>query len=82
MSKIRAKDRDAVIQSLRAGVVPRVGQHLIQVGRAGELDSLLKDVDRLADGGSAFRVVVGEYGAGKTFFLNLVRVAMFLASSE
>lgn len=73
MSKIRAKDRDAVIQSLRAGVVPRVGQHLIQVGRAGELDSLLKDVDRLADGGSAFRVVVGEYGAGKTFFLNLVR---------
>ncbi len=73
MSKIRAKDRDAVIQSLRAGVVPRVGQHLIQVGRAGELDSLLKDVDRLADGSSAFRVVVGEYGAGKTFFLNLVR---------
>ncbi|PCR96091.1 ATP-binding protein [Pseudomonas fluorescens] len=73
MSKIRAKDRDAVIQSLRAGVVPRVGQHLIQVGRAGELDSLLKDVDRLADGGSAFRVVIGEYGAGKTFFLNLVR---------
>ncbi|MEE1880737.1 ATP-binding protein [Pseudomonas soli] len=73
MNKIRAKDRDAVIQSLRAGVVPRVGQHLIQVGRAGELDSLLKDVDRLADGGSAFRVVVGEYGAGKTFFLNLVR---------
>lgn len=73
MSKIRAKDRDAVIQSLRAGVVPRVGQHLIQVGRAGELDSLLKDVDRLAEGGSAFRVVVGEYGAGKTFFLNLVR---------
>jgi len=73
MSKIRAKDRDAVIQSLRAGVVPRVGQHLIQVGRAGELDSLLKDFDRLADGGSAFRIVVGEYGAGKTFFLNLVR---------
>lgn len=73
MSTIRAKDRDAVIQSLRAGVVPRAGQHLIQVGRAGELDALLKDIDRLADGGSAFRVVVGEYGAGKTFFLNLVR---------
>ncbi|SFW48895.1 P-loop protein of unknown function [Pseudomonas sp. NFACC09-4] len=73
MTTIRAKDRDAVIQSLRAGVVPRVGQHLIQVGRSGELDSLLKDIDRLADGGSAFRVVIGEYGAGKTFFLNLVR---------
>lgn len=73
MSTIRPKDRDAVIQSLRAGVVPRAGQHLIQVGRASELDALLKDIDRLVDGGSAFRVVVGEYGAGKTFFLNLVR---------
>ncbi|MEX6666408.1 ATP-binding protein [Pseudomonas sp. W2-17] len=73
MSTIRPKDRDAVIQSLRAGVVPRAGQYLIQVGRAGELDALLKDIDRLADGGSAFRIVVGEYGAGKTFFLNLVR---------
>jgi hypothetical protein len=73
MSSIRAKDRDAVIQSLRAGVVPRTGQHLIQVGRVGELDSLMRDVDRLAQSGSAFRVVIGEYGAGKTFFLNLVR---------
>ena len=73
MSTIRTKDREALIQSLRAGVVPRVGQHLIQVGRVGELDALLKDVDRLADGGAAFRVVIGEYGAGKTFFLNLVR---------
>lgn len=73
MSAIRAKDRDAVIQSLRAGVVPRVGQHLIQVGRAGELDAVIKDVDRLVDSGFAFRVVIGEYGAGKTFFLNLVR---------
>lgn len=73
MSTIRAKDRDAVIQSLRAGVVPRVGQHLIQVGRVGELDALIKDVERLVESGSAFRVVIGEYGAGKTFFLNLVR---------
>ena len=73
MSTIRAKDRDAVIQSLRAGVVPRVGQHLIQVGRVGELDALIKDVERLMESGSAFRVVIGEYGAGKTFFLNLVR---------
>jgi hypothetical protein len=73
MTTIRAKDRDAVIQSLRAGVVPRAGQHLIQVGRAGEIQALLNDIDRLCDGGSAFRVLIGEYGAGKTFFLNLVR---------
>lgn len=76
-SPIRPKDRDAVIQSLRAGVVPRAGQHLIQVGRAREIETLIADIERIADGGSAFRIVTGEYGAGKTFFLNLVRaVAM------
>lgn len=70
---IRPKDRDAVIQSLRAGVVPRTGQHLIQVGRSREIETLVTDIDRIADGGSAFRLVIGEYGAGKTFFLNFVR---------
>lgn len=73
MSTIKLKDRDAVIQSLRAGVVPRTGQHLIQVGRVRELEALIQDVERITDGGSGFRVVIGEYGAGKTFFLNLVR---------
>jgi hypothetical protein len=70
---IRPKDRDSLIQALRAGVVPRVGQHLIQVGRAHEIDALLKDINSLADGGRGFRLVIGEYGSGKTFFLNLVR---------
>jgi hypothetical protein len=77
MTAIRAKDRDALIQSLRAGVVPRTGQHLIQVGRVREIETLLKDIHNIADGGSTFRLITGEYGAGKTFFLNLVRaVAM------
>lgn len=70
---IRPRERDAVIQSLRAGVVPRAGQHLIQVGRTREIETLVTDIERLADGGAAFRLVIGEYGAGKTFFLNLVR---------
>lgn len=72
-SNIRPRQRDAVIQSLRAGVVPKTGQHLIQVGRLRELSTILGDVERVVDGGSAFRLIVGEYGAGKTFFLNLVR---------
>ncbi|MGB3494233.1 MAG: ATP-binding protein [Elainellaceae cyanobacterium] len=72
-TKIKAKDRDAVIQSLRAGVVPRSGQHLIQVGRVQELEALIKDIDRIGDGGSGIRFVIGEYGSGKTFFLSLVR---------
>jgi hypothetical protein len=73
MPNIRPRERDALLQSLRAGVVPRLGQYLIQVGRAEELKALIDDIDRIADGGSAFRLVIGEYGAGKTFFLNLVR---------
>lgn len=72
-TKIKTKDRDVVIQSLRAGVVPRSGQHLIQVGRLQELEALTKDIDRIGDGGSAIRFVIGEYGSGKTFFLSLVR---------
>src|SRR4249919_632319 len=65
-SAIRPKDRDAVIQSLRAGVVPRAGQHLVQVARGREIEALVADIDRVADGGSSFRFVIGEYGAGKT----------------
>lgn len=71
-TSIRLKDRDAILLSLRAGVVPKVGQHLIQVGRTREIETLLSDIARIADGGSGFRLVVGEYGAGKSFFLNLV----------
>ena len=71
--RIRPRERDAVIQSLRAGVVPRIGQQHIQVGRAAEVEALLADLDRIMDGGSAIRFAIGEYGAGKSFFLNLIR---------
>ncbi|MBI5017537.1 MAG: ATP-binding protein [Deltaproteobacteria bacterium] len=70
---IRPKERDAILQSLRAGVVPRLGQQHIQVGRAREVETLVKDIERIADGGSGIRFVIGEYGAGKTFFLYLIR---------
>ncbi len=74
---IRPRERDSVIQALRAGVVPRAGLRLVQVGRLKEIEAMLKDILRVADGGTAFRLVIGEYGSGKTFFLNLVRaVAM------
>ena len=64
-----------MLQALRAGVVPRAGLQHIAVGRAGEMRQMLADLDRVADGGSAFRLVVGEYGSGKTFFLSIVRLA-------
>ena len=70
---IKAKDRDAVLQSLQAGVVPRRGQQLIQVGRSREIEAVVRDIERIADGGSAIRFLIGEYGSGKTFFLSLTR---------
>ena len=70
---IRPRERDAILQSLRAGVVPRVGQQHFQVGRAEETRALLTDIDRIADGGAGFRFVIGDYGSGKTFFLQLIR---------
>jgi hypothetical protein len=72
-TSIRPRERDAILQALGSGVVPRVGQQHIQVGRAAEVGALLRDIERVADGGSSLRLVIGEYGAGKTFFLHLVR---------
>ena len=72
-TEIRKKDRDTIIQALRAGVVPKFGLHLIQVGRKLEVQALLSDIERISESGSSIRFVIGEYGSGKTFFLNLVR---------
>lgn len=72
-TKIKTKERNAIIQSLKSGVTPRVGIQHIQVGRFNELQALIKDVDDIADGGAAFRLVIGDYGSGKTFFLSVVR---------
>jgi len=71
--RIKIRERDAIIQSLKAGVVPRTGIQHIQVGRANEIKATYKDIDRIAQGGSAFRLIIGEYGSGKTFFLNVTR---------
>ncbi|QFT61957.1 ATP-binding protein [Roseivivax sp. THAF30] len=74
MSRLKPRERDAIVQALRAGVVPKLGLRHIQVGRAREIKELVKDMDRIADGGSAIRFVIGEYGSGKTFFMNLIRL--------
>src|SRR4051794_2060854 len=71
---IRPRERDAIIQALQAGVVPRIGLPHIQVGRASEVAAMLRDIDRVSDGGSSVRFIIGAYGAGKTFFVNLVRL--------
>jgi hypothetical protein len=70
---IRPKERESLIQALSAGVVPPIGQHHIQVGRAPEIQALLEDIERIGNDGASVRFAVGDYGAGKTFLLSLAR---------
>ena len=72
--QLRPRERDAIIQSLRAGVTPRSGLQHIQVGRSKEIEALLKDIERIKENGSAFRLIIGEFGSGKSFFLQLIRM--------
>ena len=73
MANIRPRERSAIIQSLRAGVTPRIGLEYIQVGRVNEVKALIEDLDNIKQGGSAFRIIIGDFGAGKSFFLQLIR---------
>jgi hypothetical protein len=63
----------AIVNSLGAGVVPRIGLEYINVGRKDEIEALMQDLENVGDGGAAFRFVVGRYGSGKTFMLQLLR---------
>lgn len=71
--KIRLREKDAIVQSLKSGVTPKIGIQHIQVGRIKEIESLYKDITRIIEGGSTFRLIIGDYGSGKTFFLSVIR---------
>lgn len=71
--KIPKRIASAVINSLKGGVVPRIGLPYITVGRETEINALLHDVEIIADGGAAFRFIVGKYGSGKSFLLQTIR---------
>ena len=62
-----------ILNALKGGVVPRVGLEYITVGREREISALLHDIDIIADGGAAFRFIVGKYGSGKSFLLQTIR---------
>ena len=62
-----------LMNSLKGGVVPRIGLGYIAVGREQEIKALLNDVDIIEEGGSTFRFLVGRYGAGKSFLLQTIR---------
>ena len=71
--KIPRRVAQTLINSLKGGVVPRVGLPYVTVGRKAEIDALLRDVEVIADGGASFRFIVGKYGSGKSFLLQTIR---------
>ena len=62
-----------VLNSLKGGVVPRIGLPYITVGRKAEIEALLHDVNVIQEGGASFRFIVGRYGSGKSFLLQTIR---------
>jgi hypothetical protein len=71
--KLLSRERTAILNSVGAGVVPAIGLHHIQVGRKQECEALLSDLDNIENAGVAVRFVMGPFGVGKSFFINLVR---------
>lgn len=71
--KVPRRIAAVIINSLKGGVVPRIGLPYITVGREVEIKAFLHDLDLIADGGASFRFLVGRYGAGKSFLIQTIR---------
>ena len=71
--KVPKRISQTVLNSLKGGVVPRIGLPYITVGRKNEIEALLHDVDIISEGGASFRFIVGRYGSGKSFLLQTIR---------
>lgn len=71
--KVPKRILNTLLSSLAAGVVPRSGAPYIAIGRKDEIASLLDNLDSVADGGAACRFIIGRYGSGKSFLIQLVR---------
>ena len=71
--KVPKRIAAVIINSLKGGVVPRIGLPYVTVGREREIQALLHDLELVADGGASFRFLVGRYGAGKSFLLQTIR---------
>ncbi|AZS15752.1 ATP-binding protein [Paenibacillus lutimineralis] len=71
--KIPRRLTTALINSLTAGVVPRIGLEHIAVGRKAEVEAILRDMDNIGAGGAAMRLITGRYGSGKSFLLQTIR---------
>ena len=76
MQKIRIKQKEkiAIIESLKVGIVPRIGLRHIQVGRINETKEIYNDFQLISQGLAKVRFIMGDYGSGKSFFLTLSKI--------
>ena len=70
---IPRREATAILNSLAAGVTPRAGLRHIAVGRLKEVNALKQDLDQVSGGGASIRFIIGRYGSGKSFLLQLIR---------
>lgn len=72
-TKIPKRVLSGLLASISAGVVPRMGAPYIAIGRNDEIETLLGDLEAVNDGGGSMRFIIGKYGSGKSFLIQLVR---------
>ena len=63
----------SLLASVSAGVVPRAGAPYIAIGRRDEITALLSDLEAVNEGGGSMRFLIGRYGSGKSFLMQLIR---------
>ena len=71
--KIPKRVLASLMNSISAGVVPRLGAPYIAIGRDAEVEALLSDLETISEGGGAMRFIIGKYGSGKSFLMQLIR---------
>ena len=71
--KIPKRILNSLLASMAAGVVPRSGAKYIAIGRTAEIAAICKDLENITEGGSSTRFLIGKYGSGKSFLIQLMR---------
>lgn len=71
--KVPRRILSSLINSVSAGVVPRMGAPYIAIGRNDEISALLSDLETINDNGCSMRLIIGKYGSGKSFLIQLIR---------
>ena len=71
--KVPKRILTSLLSSISAGVVPRAGAPYIAIGRKDEIAALLSDLEAVNEGGGSMRFLIGRYGSGKSFLMQLIR---------